>query len=307
SETESIPLDLQTLIKQALKRVRASLKATITLKQKIKGTSSWVIADPTKIYQVLMNLCTNAAHAMRKEGGVLEVRLETISIRESEIENYLDLRPGFYHRLTVSDTGDGIDKQILERIFEPFFSTKGDEGTGLGLSVVYGIVKSYNGSIKVSSEINKGSSFQVLLPISEKKSSRMIDFSAISLPLGSEKILFLDDEEAISVMGGDMLKRLGYQVTNLTSSFEALKLFTDDPYQFDLVITDQTMPIITGAELAKEMMRIRPDIPIILCTGFSQQVSSEVAGALGIKRFCMKPLILQELAQTIREILDNLS
>lgn len=306
SEQERRSMRVSPIVKEALKLLRASLPTTIDIRQNIETQSGMVLADPTQIHQVLMNLCSNAAYAMREKGGVLGVSLVDADIDSDGADpSYPDLHPGAYLKLTVSDTGHGIDRAIMERIFDPFFtSKKPGEGTGMGLAVVHGIVKSYGGAIVVDSEPGKGSRFDVFLPRIEGDFFPEAD-SAAPMPTGKERILFVDDEEDLVDMVQQMLERLGYSVAAKTNSLEALELFKAQPDQFALVITDQTMPHMTGADLAKELMRIRPDIPIILCTGFSEVISAEEAKALGIREFVMKPFATREIAEITRRVLDG--
>jgi len=294
------------IIKEALKMLRSSLPSTIEIRQNIAAESGVILADPTQIHQILMNLCTNAYHAMEKTGGVLTVSLAAIEFDPSGTDRETELAPGKYLQLMVSDTGYGIESHIMERIFDPYFTTKKPgEGTGLGLAVVHGIVNSHGGSILVESEIGKGTTFRVLLPKSEDagKTTEIEDY--IPIPPGNERILFVDDEKDLADTTRMMLERLGYQVTVRTSSVEALELFRTQPGAFDLVITDLTMPIMTGADLAKELMRIRPDIPILLCTGFSELISEEKARHMGIKEFVMKPIVMRDMAEIIRKVIDQ--
>ena len=292
------------IIKEALKMLRSSLPSTIEIRQNIDAESGVILADPTQLHQILMNLCTNAYHAMEKTGGVLTVSLVAIEFDPSGTDQNTELAPGKYLQLMVSDTGYGIERHIMERIFDPYFTTKKPgEGTGLGLAVVHGIVKGHGGSILVESEIGKGTTFQVLLPKIEdaEKTTQIEDY--IPIPLGNERILFVDDEKDLADTARIMLERLGYQVTVRTSSTEALELFRTKPGAFDLVITDLTMPVMTGADLAKELMRIRPDIPILLCTGFSELISAEKARHMGIKQLVMKPVVMRDMAEIIRKVL----
>ncbi len=305
-DEERRPMQISPIVKEALKLLRASLPTTIDIRQNIKSQSGMVLADPTQIHQVLMNLISNAAYAMREKGGVLEVSLTDVDISPEDVAPpHPDLKPGPYLKLTVSDTGHGIENAIRERIFDPFFTTKKPgEGTGMGLAVVHGIVKSYGGAILVDSEPGKGSTFAVFFPRIEGNLLPEVD-SAAPMPTGKEHILFVDDEAALADMVQQMLERLGYSVVAKTSSLEALEVFKVHPDQFDLVITDQTMPHMAGADLAKELMRIRPKIPIILCTGFSEVMSAEEAKTLGIRAFLMKPFATRALAETIRHALDS--
>jgi len=305
-DEERRPMQIGPIVKEALKLLRASLPTTIDIRQNIKTQSGMVLADPTQIHQVLMNLISNAAYAMREKGGTLEVSLTDVDIYPDDAAPpHPDLKPGPYLKLTVSDTGHGIEHAIMERIFDPFFTTKKPgEGTGMGLAVVHGIVKSYGGAILVDSEPGKGAAFDVFFPRIEGNLLPEVD-SAAPMPTGNEHILFVDDEEALADMVQQMLERLGYSVVAKTSSLEALEVFKVHPDQFDLVITDQTMPHMAGVDLSKELMRIRPQIPIILCTGFSEVISAEEAKTLGIREFLMKPFATRVLAETIRRALDS--
>ena len=305
SEEERKSLYIGPIVKETIKLLRASIPATIEIRQEVESESGMIMGDPTQIHQVLMNLCTNAVHAMREKGGILEIRLKDVEMDAETVSQYPDLRPGAYLQMTVSDTGHGMDRAVQERIFDPFFTTKGPhEGTGLGLAVIYGIVKNHGGSIRVYSEPGQGATFNILLPKVQQESPS--DAGPLEpLPGGDERILFVDDEEPLRQMGRKMMERLGYEVVAAADGREALDIFREDPERFQLVITDQTMPAITGDELAKALLEIRPDIPIILCTGFSETVSRERAQAMGIEEFVMKPIVKGEIARTIRRVLDG--
>ena len=293
SEHELRPIHIGPTVKEALKLLRASLPATIEIHQHIERSPGLVKSDPTQIYQVLMNLCSNAAHAMHDKGGVLKVSLTRMN-------------PYPYLSLTVSDTGHGIAPEILERIFEPYFTTKEKgEGTGLGLAVVHGIVKSHGGTITVESEVGEGATFNVFLPRIEDAEDAEETAAFEPLPTGHERILLIDDERALVDIGKKTLECLGYIVSTETNGIEALELFREHPDNFDIVISDMTMPNMTGEKLAKEILKICPDIPIILCTGFSKEMTTEKAMAMGIREFIIKPFSIQELAKTIRKVLDN--
>jgi len=296
------------VIKEALKLLGASLPATIEIRANIVDDSSnAVLADPTQIHQVLMNLCTNASHAMRENGGVLEVSLVSIDVDQKAASSQSDLKRGPYLRITVSDTGEGMDRETIERIFEPFFTTKEPgEGTGMGLAVVHGIVRNHGGAITVYSEVGKGSTFNVFLPRMEGDFQRET-ISSMDIPTGNERILLVDDEEPVLWSERKMLEDLGYKVTAKTSGTEALEVFRSQPNTFDLVITDQIMPGMTGSELSRELLRFRGNIPIILCTGFSETIDEERAKALGIREFAMKPFTTGEMAETIRRVLKGKS
>ena len=301
-EQEPRALQASVVVKEALKMLRASLPTTIDMRQEI-SSKGVVNADPTQIHQIVMNLCTNAAHAMRLEGGLLDVKL-----LDEDLDRQLpcpDLLPGPYVKLLVHDTGCGMDRVTLERIFDPFFTTKTlGEGTGLGLSVVHGIVKGYGGAVTVQSEPGKGSTFSVYLPRIQMAAGKPLEEGMGPLPTGGERVLFVDDERLLAELGTKMLAPLGYTVTTKTSSWEALEMFRADPWVFDLVITDQTMPRLTGVQLAKELLSIRSDLPIILCTGFSESITQERAREIGISELLMKPLALKDLAESIRRVLS---
>jgi CheY-like chemotaxis protein len=305
TEQEKKPLRMGSIVKESVKLLRASIPTSIRLSVNVRSESGFILADPVQIQQVLMNLCTNASYAMREKGGVLDIVVGDFSLDPTD-PNPHGIEPGVYMKLAVRDTGTGMAAHIKERIFDPFFTTKGvGEGTGLGLSVVIGIVKQSGGYVTVESEPGTGSTFTVYFP---KVAGEPVANGAVReevLQTGSERILFVDDEEALVEMGEAILAELGYEVTSRTSSRQALALFRLDPFLFDLVITDQTMPGITGVDLAKEIMVIRPDIPVILCTGFSHVVNEESAKTSGIKAFAMKPLTKKEVARTIRKVLDG--
>ncbi|MBW1939018.1 MAG: PAS domain S-box protein [Deltaproteobacteria bacterium] len=306
TKEERKPVELGPIIKESLKFLRSSIPATIRIDQHISAESDTVLADATQISQVLLNLCTNAAHAMEEKGGTLEVNLKGIELDKDAVSQYLDLAPGSYLRLSVSDTGQGIEPKLIDRIFDPYFTTKEvDEGTGLGLSVCDGIVKNHGGAITVDTEPGKGSTFHVYLPIIEPIEEISEPEAEEPIPTGHECILFIDDNLALMEMGKEMLEHLGYEVVTRTSSIEALELFRVRSDKFDLVITDMTMPNMTGDKLAGELMKIRPDIPVILCTGFSERISKERAKTMGIKAFLMKPVVRREIAETIRKVLDE--
>jgi len=306
NEQEQKPILIHPIIKETLKLLRSTLPTTIEIRQNISSKST-ILADPTQIHQVIMNLCTNAYHAMNEKGGVLEVSLVDIELDSEFTAKHLNTYPGSYLRLTVSDTGNGIEEKDRERIFEPYFTTKGQTGgTGMGLAVVHGIVKSHSGIITVYSKPGKGSTFNVFLPrIEHAEAAKETEIRLGSIPTGKENILFIDDEPAILDIGKGMLEHLGYKVEVRTSPIEALAAFTALSDKFDLIISDMTMPKMTGDELAKELMAIRPDIPIILCTGFSEHINEEQAKAIGIRKFVMKPFIMREMAEAIRQVLDS--
>jgi PAS domain S-box-containing protein len=306
-EETNQPLQLQLIIREVLKLLRASIPSTIRIEEAITRTVGCVQADPTQMHQVIMNLCTNSYHAMRETGGVMEIRLDEIEVRQGEMASSTTMLPGWYLRLAVSDSGHGMDRNTLERIFDPFFTTKGPgEGTGMGLSVVHGIVTRLKGYITAYSEPGQGTTFHVYLPRSlQAGAADLTDAHPVAGGGGSESILLVDDEAAVLSMVREMLTDLGYQVTALTSSIEALALFRMQPHGFDLVISDQTMPTMTGAEFAGKLLALRPELPVILCTGFSEVVTREKALAIGIREYIMKPVIRGDLDRAIRRALSN--
>ena len=301
-------LNPKPLIQEGLKLLRASLPATIEIRQDIEKDLGTIKADPTQIHQVLMNLCTNASHAMSEHGGVLEVSLSKVDTDGSLSASSAGIEPGPYLRFRVSDTGHGMAPDVLKRIFDPYFTTKEvGKGTGLGLAVVHGIVKSHGGGIAVFSEPGKGTTFDVYLPRVEAfEAPSATDKMEAIIPGGQERVLLVDDEQAIVEIGQRLLEYLGYQVVVRTSSLEALELFRGRPDRFDLVITDMTMPNMTGDRFAREIWKIRPGIPVILCTGFSERITEEKAKAMGIREFVMKPLVIKDLAQALRRALGSL-
>jgi PAS domain S-box-containing protein len=303
SDQERKPVEVGLICKVALKFLRASLPTTIEIRQDIRS-KSLIMADPTQIHQVLMNLCANGAHAMREKGGILDVKLEEVELDEKFTGAHTELNPGPFVKLTVSDTGCGIPANLINQIFNPFFTTKKQgEGTGMGLSVVHGIVGSNGGKILVTSEPGQGSTFTVYLPVHELPSEPRI-VNEESVPTGGERILFVDDEPALVDIGKQILESLGYKVTARTGSLEALELFKSDRDRFDLVITDMTMPNMAGDNLAKELMKINPHIPVILCTGYSARIDRKQAEAIGIRAFVPKPVLRKNIAETIRKVLD---
>ncbi|MGD9186659.1 MAG: ATP-binding protein [Desulfobacteraceae bacterium] len=301
---ETRPVAVHNVAKEVLKLIRSTIPVTIEIEQQLQS-DALVMGNPAQIHQIILNLCTNAAQAMEDEGGRLTVNLKAVHIKADSAARSPDIDPGDYLELTVSDTGTGIAPQIAESIFEPYFTTKETgKGTGMGLAVVHGIVKRYGGDITIQSDVNKGTRFTVYLPIF-KQHSETIQADRREYPTGSERILFVDDELAIARLGRKALERLGYHVTTCNDSNEALELFRQQKNRFDLIITDMSMPHMTGDKLAVEMMKIRQGIPIILCTGYSKKLSDETASAIGINAFAYKPLEISELATTVRKVLDG--
>lgn len=299
------PLQISLIIKEALKMLRASIPSTVEIRQNISSEGT-VLADPSQIHQVIMNLCTNAYQAMRETGGILAVSLMEITIAEKD-ENYGELVPGRYLKFAVSDTGCGISPEIREKIFEPYFTTKKTgEGTGLGLAVVHGIVKSHHGHISVYSEPGNGTTFHVYLPLVEEKALGLPTEAAITELAGNgERILFVDDEEQIRGVAERLFSTHGYRVTACKHGAEALDVFLRSPDQFDLVITDMTMPLMTGAELAQKIFAIRPIMPIILCSGQSEFINKGKAMSIGICEYLAKPVLQHDLLSVVRKAIEK--
>ncbi len=303
AEQERRPVDIAPVVKESLKLLRASIPTDIEIRGNISPDVSHILADATQIHQTLINLCTNAAHAMADNGGVLDVNLDNVTLEEPETSGFKGLAAGPYVRLTVSDTGVGMPPEVRDRVFDPYFTTKeAGKGTGMGLAVVHGIVKNHDGAVSVCSEMGKGSAFRVMFPAIREKAA---DAAAPSgaLPAGRERILMADDEPALLDIGRRMLERLGYQVTTFTDPVAALEAFRSAPDRYDLAITDMTMPDLTGDRLATEIKNIRPGFPVILCTGFSERINTEVAAGMGIDRYIEKPLNKRDIARAIRDVL----
>lgn len=304
SGEEIRPIKINTIVMEVLKFIRSSIPTTIEIRQRI-SSASLVMGNPTQIHQILMNLCTNAAQAMEESGGVLEMSVEDFLVEEDYMQDKLHLKPGNYVKIRVSDSGAGIVPEAIERIFEPYFTTKPlGKGTGMGLAVAHGIVESHGGKIIVDSEVEKGATFSVFLPATESQESE-VTASTENLPTGTEHVLIIDDEVSITSFSSRMLELLGYSVTSKNSSTEALEMFRASPELFDLVISDQTMPKLTGDELARELVRIRPDIPIILCTGYSRKLAEDSLSEIGVKAIANKPIVKAELAELVRKVLDG--
>jgi signal transduction histidine kinase/ActR/RegA family two-component response regulator len=304
---QAIPLQIHIVIREALKFLKASIPKSIEIREKIVDHDTLVLADSTQIHQVVMNLCTNAYHSMRDTGGILAVELvhKEIHPYDKKISN-LQLTPGVYLLLKISDTGTGMPKEILDRIFDPYFTTKEKgEGTGMGLAVVHGIIKNHGGHITVYSEVGKGTSFYIYLPRIEQEDTKPEVMLTELVPTGDEHILIIDDEPAITLMEKRLIEGLGYRVTSMTNPVDALALISAHPDMWDLVLTDMTMPKMNGAELAQKILKIRSDMPIILCTGFSELINEKKAKAIGVREYVMKPMIRKEIAQAIRRSLDS--
>ena len=297
---------IQPVIKEALRLIRSTIPTTIEIRQDIQADCGVIKADPTQIHQIVMNLATNAYHAMEETGGKLKVSLKNVELGELDLINP-DMVPGVYACLIVSDTGKGLDKSLTQKIFDPFFTTKEKgKGTGMGLSVVHGIVKSMRGAVQAYSEPGKGTEFKVYFPIEKSCLEKQDTQTNGSIQNGTEQILLVDDEEDIITMEKQMLERLGYKVTSRTSSIEALEAFRISPDKFDIVITDMAMPNMSGDKLSAELLKIRPDIPVLLCTGFSETMSEKKMASLGINTgFLLKPIVMKDLSQKVREALDK--
>lgn len=304
SEGEIKPIQIDLIATEVLKFIRSTIPTSIEIRQNI-DSDSLIMGNDTQVHQIFMNLLTNAAHAMESEGGILEFSLIDIGMDSSLDWGRLELRPGNYLEITLSDTGIGIDPEIIGSIFDPYFTTKGPgEGTGMGLAVVHGIVSSYGGRLLVDSKRGRGTRFTIYLPVTRKRGSDR-QYEPELVPTGSEKILFVDDEASIVKMNSRTLQQLGYSVVTRTSSIEALELFRLGPDRFDLVVTDMTMPNMTGDKLARELLKIRADIPVILCTGYSKAMSDDLSSEIGVKALLYKPIVKAEFAKKIRTVLDE--
>lgn len=299
------PLSVSQTVHEVLALLRASLPTTIDIRLDLHEPVGPILANPTQLYQVLMNLCANAEYAMRERGGILEIRVDAVRGEAMSGLPHLDLQPGSWVRLTVRDTGDGIAPAIADRIFDPFFTTKGvGEGSGMGLAIVHGIVSSHGGVITVESLPGEGTTCLLYFPQLVATAGDGHESLPGACSTGAGRVLFVDDEEMIASLGQKMLEHLGYEVVTFTRSLAALAAFEADPYQFDVVVTDQTMPEMTGVALVAALRRVRPDIPIVLCTGFSHLVNEEKARALGVDAFVMKPWERQDVAMTLERVLQ---
>ncbi|MGZ5496179.1 MAG: hybrid sensor histidine kinase/response regulator, partial [Candidatus Aminicenantales bacterium] len=305
-ERERQPVQIAPTIKEGLKLLRSTFPETVEVHESIGADAEMVFGDPAQLHQILSNLCQNAALALCGNRGLIDVKLEAIQVDAALAARHPDLKPGAYVRLIVADSGCGMSRETLERIFEPFFTTRSQgEGSGLGLSVVHGIVKSYGGTVTAYSEVGKGSTFSVYLPCFLKKGQLHEPPAAPKIETGSERILLVDDDQAQLKGLARMLERFGYHVTARSSGRTASTAFKKDPRAFDLIVTDQTMPRMSGIELARSLVKVRPDIPVILCTGFSEKVNGENVGHDGIRAFIMKPFTAQEISGLIRKVLEG--
>jgi PAS domain S-box-containing protein len=302
---ERKPVKIIPIIKESIQLLRATIPTTIEICQNIKNANDTVLADQTQIQQVLINLITNASHALEKTGGIIEIGIKDFILKANSLSSTFTLIPGKYLEITISDTGQGIAPEVIDRIFDPYFTTKGiGKGSGMGLAVVHGIIQSHNGAISVKSKIGKGTTFTILLPVIEREAMECAEPIEV-FPTGNERILFVDDEQAMTYVGRYRLEGLGYHVETTTSPVEALEMFHKNNDKYDLVITDMTMPHMTGEHLVKEILKIRPDMPTILCTGFSENMDEKKAKAIGACQYIEKPFNRSVLAGAVRKALDE--
>lgn len=303
---ELVCVSLQPVVGECLKMLRSTLPATIVFHEDIASDCGQVMADPTQIQQILINLCTNAAHAMEGSGGTLEVSLRQIVVNPGDTIAGQDFRPGQYLRLVVGDTGCGMDKGTLERIFEPYFTTKEQgKGTGIGLALVHGIVQGHGGYLSVYSEPGQGTTFSLYFPVCCDVGGQSLKVMETIIPRGTERMLLVDDEKDVLKMLKEMSEHLGYQVTAVSDSTEAYAIFSTRPEDFDLVVTDQTMPGLTGLVLAQKIFALKPRMPVIICTGFSEALTEGKAKELGIAGYIMKPVVMGDFARVVRRALEG--
>jgi len=307
NEADRETIDMGDVVREALELLRATTPSNIEFNESISSDCGQVKANAIRIHQVILNLCTNSAYAMAEKGGVLTVSLAPVTLALGELKGRNNI-PGDYVRLTISDTGTGIDEKIISKVFDPYFTTKPQGvGTGLGLALVLGIVKSHSGYITVESAKGEGTTFDIYFPLDR---SHMLPGlkggdQAKATEGGNENILVVDDEEIIIQFTKEILEGLGYRVAVARDGVEAVNLFKEDPQKFDLMITDMTMPKMMGIELSRTVLQIRPDLPIILCTGHSDQVNADIASRVGIREYCMKPISGMEMARIVRRLLDE--
>jgi len=307
SDQKKIPVRFQKVLKEVLKLCRSTIPVNIEIVQKIQQDCGSIRGNATQLHQIGMNLITNAYHAVQEKNGKIIVGLEEIEIDQINLID-TSINPGKYLLFTVSDDGIGMAEKLKNKIFEPYFTTKEQgKGTGLGLAVVYGIVKEYGGEIEMETEIGSGTTFRIYLPLIDKSEDKSITEAKTELETGHENILLVDDEPAVVRLEQQMLERLGYKISSHTSSLDAVEVFRSNPDAFDIVLTDMTMPNMTGDQLAKEILSIKPDMPIIICTGFSENMNKEQAEIIGIKGFLMKPVIKSDMAQMVRKVLDAIN
>ncbi len=305
SAHQLIPVRAQQILREVLKLMRATIPSYIEIHEDIQSDCGLMMANPTQIHQVAMNIITNAFHAMESDGGKITVKLKEVTLESGELPGSF-LESGRYAVLSISDSGHGMSADLLTKIFEPYFTTKEQgKGTGLGLAVAYGIVKEHKGEIKVYSELGKGTTFNIYLPVMSRPSGMESHDATEVNHSGHERILVVDDEAAIAKLEKQMLERLGYKVTSRVNSLEAVEVFKARPDDFDVVVTDMTMPHLTGDQLVRELRMIRPDIPVIICTGFSERINAGKAEKIGIQGFLMKPILKAELSRIVRKVLDE--
>ncbi len=303
--SEKGPMDVTKVVNEALKLIKATFPANIEILRNFSPNLTPIFANEIQIHQIVMNLCTNAYHAMKSTGGLLDVSLTSVTILDQDAKSHPGMNPGHYVKLSISDNGCGISPEMINRIFEPYFTTRPTgEGTGLGLSTVHGIIKDHGGYLKVYSEVGVGTTFNIFLQAADTEAESVAPKDE-KLPTGNECILLVDDEKALIDLGRDLLERLGYRVETRASSLDAIEAFRTNPPKYDLVISDVTMPKMTGDEMARQMKVIRPDIPIILCSGFSNRIHAQTIDALGISAILMKPVIYAELAHAVRQAIDT--
>ena len=305
SDQKKMPIRFRNILEEVLKLCRATIPANIKIEQKIQRNCGFITGNATQLHQVAMNLITNAYHAVQEKNGKIIISLEEIKIDRPNLTD-TGIYSGKYLLFTVSDDGPGMTDKVKNKIFEPYFTTKEQgKGTGLGLAVVYGIVKEYGGEIKVETQIGSGTIFSVYLPLMSQSENKGIAEIKNEIKTGHEHILLVDDDAAVANLERQILERLGYQITLRTGSLDAVEAFRSNPDAFDIVITDMTMPNMTGDQLAKEILSIKPDIPIVICTGFSERINEEQAEAIGVKGFLMKPVVKSDLASMVRKVLDD--
>ncbi len=305
ADVEKKSIGAITVIKDSIKFLRSTIPTTIEIRKNLPEKDVAILADPIQINQVMMNICTNASQGMETSGGVLEIIAKAVNLDEDAVAEYPDLTPNEYLKITVNDTGPGVDHKIIDRIFDPYFTTKEvGKGTGMGLAVVHGIVKNHGGAITVASQPGKETTFTILFPVVAAEPVIEVKPSD-EIPHGNETILFVDDEESIVKMNGQMLERLGYKVETKTSPTEALELFQSNPARFDLIISDMTMPQMTGIELSSKIKEVHTNVPVIICTGHNSLIDVEKAKILGIDGYILKPIVKKDIALTIRTVLDK--
>jgi len=301
------PIQLAPILSEVLKFQRSIMPTSIVFKTHIDNDCGTISGDPTQVHQIMMNFFTNALHAMETSGGILDISLQNTDLAQDDINEESEAQPGAYIMLSVQDTGSGLSPDIIDKIFDPYFTTKEvGKGTGMGLSVVQGIVSSHGGFIKVDSQLGVGSTFRVYLPLINKN-SEVSEPNTLEIPKGDEQILIVDDEEMLTDSMKTFLESLGYTVTVQTNSLEAWRNFRTNPYDFDVIITDQTMPNLSGAELSEKILKLRPKTPIILNTGYSSSIDKEMAQKIGIREFIAKPVSNHHLAALIRKVLSQTS